>query len=590
MISICILFLPASCYAATTWYVRTDGGDRSQCTGRANAAYPGTGKNLNCAFRHPYFLFVPDRSYGEKPSWLVAGGDTVIIANGSYRMGYKGPQPHDSWQFCPGDPFGCHMPPLPGGTPEHHTRLLGEEYKECRHKPVLLGGYGVDRVLDLSNSAFVDVQCLEITDHSSCARIGNFNNCRSNFPLDDYASNGIVSSRNTHDVALTDLDIHGLSANGIRGPAGNAITATRVRIAGNSASGWNFDDGSGTPSSGKISFSYVTVEWNGCSEEYPFTHRLPYNNCSDDNSAGYGDGLGTASVTAAEGWYWKIDHSTFRYNTQDGLDLLHVSDPNSTVEITNSTFYGNMGNQVKLGALRTATFRNNVVIGNCRYLSLPHPDLPAGYNAHLSDFCRAGGNAFLKQMRDGENDAIQNNSLAGMNGAAVYFDQCGNGAAGCSNAAVQFDNNLIVGFPDYSRQNSVYVPALDSAGPANYFGQGNGSRRNNLMFHTRGANPVSCGGQGSQRELCNADPRLISETDIDTLDFHLGPGSLARAAGTTISDIQTDIAGTPRRPGAYDIGAYTYANAGSGQSTKPTEKATTQKKSITTAQDSSGRH
>ena len=42
-------------HAATTYYVRTDGGDASQCTGRADAAYPGSGTGQACAWKHPFY-------------------------------------------------------------------------------------------------------------------------------------------------------------------------------------------------------------------------------------------------------------------------------------------------------------------------------------------------------------------------------------------------------------------------------------------------------------------------------------------------------------------------------------------------------
>ncbi|HLG78147.1 MAG TPA: hypothetical protein VKX46_17155, partial [Ktedonobacteraceae bacterium] len=144
--------------------------------------YPGSGANEACALKHPYFLFSSDKQYGEAPKWIIAGGDTVIIKNGQYGLGYKGPGAHDQWQFCPGDPYDCHMPPLPSGTSEHPTKLLGENHGHCASKPVLVGQYGVDRVLDLSGSSYVDLECLEITDHESCARIGNGNTCRSDYP------------------------------------------------------------------------------------------------------------------------------------------------------------------------------------------------------------------------------------------------------------------------------------------------------------------------------------------------------------------------------------------------------------------------
>src|SRR5215472_944194 len=44
-----------------TWFVREDGGDRKQCTGKTDAAYAGKGAGQPCAFKHPYFLFTTDR-------------------------------------------------------------------------------------------------------------------------------------------------------------------------------------------------------------------------------------------------------------------------------------------------------------------------------------------------------------------------------------------------------------------------------------------------------------------------------------------------------------------------------------------------
>ena len=83
-----------------TWFIRPDGGDRRQCTGKADAAYSGKGSKQACAFKHPYYLFTDD-VYNNK-SWVVEGGDTVIVRGGPYRMGYKGPNTKDMWGSCPG--------------------------------------------------------------------------------------------------------------------------------------------------------------------------------------------------------------------------------------------------------------------------------------------------------------------------------------------------------------------------------------------------------------------------------------------------------------------------------------------------------
>ena len=44
-----------SAQAATTYYVRTDGGTPPQCTGRADAAYPGTGTAQACAWKSLHY-------------------------------------------------------------------------------------------------------------------------------------------------------------------------------------------------------------------------------------------------------------------------------------------------------------------------------------------------------------------------------------------------------------------------------------------------------------------------------------------------------------------------------------------------------
>jgi hypothetical protein len=47
-------------------------------------------------------------------------------------------------------------------------------------------------------------------------------------------------------VVLKNLDIHGLTGDGIIGAIGGEVTADHVRIAFNGSAGWDFDDGRGT--------------------------------------------------------------------------------------------------------------------------------------------------------------------------------------------------------------------------------------------------------------------------------------------------------------------------------------------------------
>ena len=72
-----LLIVPAgfaigSAQAATTFYVRTDGGDATQCNGRADVPYPGSGTGQNCAWKHPYYA-LPNSGTPR-----IAGGDTLI--------------------------------------------------------------------------------------------------------------------------------------------------------------------------------------------------------------------------------------------------------------------------------------------------------------------------------------------------------------------------------------------------------------------------------------------------------------------------------------------------------------------------------
>ena len=146
--------------------------------------------------------------------------------------------------------------------------------------------------MNLKGAQFVDVQCLEITDHAQCTRMGAAAypaRCNSSYPLSDYAGSGILTDTHTHDVVLQDLDIHGLTSRAIIGPIGGLITANHVRLAYNGAAGWDFDDGNGAPSvNGQVNASYLTVEWNGCNEEYPITHAYPAISCYDETTPATG--------------------------------------------------------------------------------------------------------------------------------------------------------------------------------------------------------------------------------------------------------------------------------------------------------------
>ncbi len=64
-------------------------------------------------------------------------------------MGFKGPKREDLWGSCPGDIFGCSMPAVPSGTPDHPTRFFAEDHGNCTTKTELFGGQALFIMLDL---------------------------------------------------------------------------------------------------------------------------------------------------------------------------------------------------------------------------------------------------------------------------------------------------------------------------------------------------------------------------------------------------------------------------------------------------------
>jgi hypothetical protein len=528
-----------------TWYVRADGGDRKQCTGKADSAYHGKGTSQPCAFSEPYYFYTTGE-YGNK-RWIVEGGDTMIVRGGPYRIGYKGPNAKDMLGACPGDPYGCSVPSIPSGTPEHPTRLLGENFGNCKQKTQLYGGYAVGSVLNLGGSKNVDLECLELTDHSQCTRVGGgypaSEGCSTSFPLSDYAGSGINTDVETSGISMKDLDIHGFVSDGIRGPIGGLFTIDHVRIAFNGSAGWDFDNGGGTKNGpgAQVNASYLTVEWNGCNEEYPVRHAVPAFSCFDQNSGGYGDGVGTPDTHLD----FACDHCTFRYNTQDGLDLLHTS--GSATVLTNSQAYGNMGQQWKMGAMHTVRFQNNLTVHNCRRMSAAMTGAPDNYSRYLTLHCRAGGDGIAFLVTDRGMYILQNNSYAGY-GNTTYDITC---SGGCSSAKIVFQNNLHVGYKD---------PA-DGKLPAIFYMQDvpRGvwlARDHNIYFNMRTSCPIGL------TEHCS-DPKIVGmpawsgEASLDKIDLHLTAGSSARGAGTPVQGLIKDHDDFPRAA-AMDIGAYQY--------------------------------
>jgi hypothetical protein len=480
-VSASIAVSAAQSASGTTWYVRPDGGTRyssnftsGQCDGKTDQSYAaavaangGTAAtNMHCAFNDVRFLW-QDGSYDSywEYGWIIAGGDTVIIrgsiADGvSYRIGWdSGSSYCANGAPCFGyaqDSADSGPPPLPAGTAGHPTRILGGNYGGCTAQSArtqLHGGYGLYAVLDLRGAANIDIECLDITDFSGCGKVGQNPSCGSS---DDSASYGLRLNNGITNATFTDIRIHGMAVEGMVGPVGDAVTFTDLSIIGNAGGGWNADDG--TVGSGNLVVQNFEISWNGCAEEYPLVDSLPYNQCTDDASYshggsanGYGDGFGTTTQMGTVAWHIKFENGIVSYNTQDGLDALHASGAGSTTTADRILAYGNMGNQIKIGSDGGSTITNSIIYSNCEAMSKAIPGTPSGYNAMLSDFCRADDEAIIVSMNDGSTSTVAGNTIYGFREGTTINSWGDLGGIVCAGTCTTADkivyvDNVLVGF------------------------------------------------------------------------------------------------------------------------------------------------
>jgi hypothetical protein len=538
-----------------TWYVRPDGGTRyssnvaGQCNGMYDAPYPGSGTNQNCAFNDVRMLY-QDGSYTYGTTfpgwgWVGAGGDTYIIRGSigtgvSYRIGCE---VGSNYAWCiAGSPPASGMPSPLSGTATQHTRILGENYASCHSasaKTQLHGGQAVGDVLGLSGSSYVDVACLDITDFASCGKGTVSNGCDT---TQDFAQNGIQFSNTSTNDTLTDIHIHGMATHGIFGPTGGGVVLSYVDILGNAVAGWDADDG--TTGVGSLLVQNFNISWNGCAEEYPTVDPLPYRNCYDDTTGGYGDGFGTGTLNSpAPGWQVHFDQGTVSYNTQDGLDALHIGGPGSTMTDTRVLAFGNMGNQLKVGGA-TATIQNSVIVGNCYAMTFAIPGTPSGYNSGLADFCRPSGTetAVAIDITPGDPGVFQDNTI--YEGGKIGIDvEYATGDVGSTNT-LKYNNNVFVGFFDTG--DGENPTPIYSNTDLNMLTNPGASWTNNSYFGYRSG--WTCPAPGESAALC------ISPNLTDMTYHAYGYGNMAPAsassdvvgAGVTVTGLTTDYKGATR--------------------------------------------
>ncbi len=519
----------------STYYVRPDGGSLEQCTGLADAPYPGSETAQPCAWDHPFRALPPDGTP------RIAGGDMLIIASGSYTMGYGAPGADN----CASDyPWDCHMPPIPSGPdPAHPTRILGAGWDAgCANPPQLWGTQRVDVILDLTDASNIEIACLEVTDHSGCVEdhTGGLACERDTFPFGDWASSGLYAEESAN-VHLRNLNIHGLASAGIRAGRLTDWTVEDVRIAGNGWVGWEGDIEGDDSNSGTLLFRRWTVEWNGCGETYPGGEPA---GCWAQTAGGYGDGVGTG----ATGGDWIIEDSAFLHNTSDGLDLLYHS-LGGRVILNRVHAEGNAGNQVKITG--QAAITNSVLVGNCAFFE------GQSFTYHV-DPCRALGNTLEVVYTGGEQVSIVNSTFYGQgDGLVDGGPREGHSCDGTETLTGR--NNVFLGDADYFDPGDITFL---------FYQEGCSDLKLDSDYNVvHNAKNITCGTDGTyvdsgSNDVC-ADPKLTGPFAGTTYGMMLTSDSPAIDAGDDTVCPATDYRGVARPvdgdgdgEAVCDVGAY----------------------------------
>ncbi|QOW18799.1 hypothetical protein INQ41_08875 [Lysobacter ciconiae] len=476
-----------SAQAATTYYVRTDGGTAAQCTGKADARYSGSGTNQACAWKHPYYALPPNETA------RIAGGDTLIIGSGSYMIGWGAPGAADTSGRCYSAwAYDCFMAPVPSGPSANaRTRILGQDAK---NPPKLWGNERVSMVLNLHGSSNVEIGNLEITDQSDC--VESHSNAgarceRDQAPFGPWASTGLAAS-NSRNVWLHDLNIHGLAHTGIHAGGLTDWTVERVKINANGWVGWDGDIGPASSNAGQIILREVEIAWNGCGERWKTGEPWA---CWAQEGGGYGDGLGTAKT----GGQWLIEDSFIHHNTSDGLDLLYMDGaPGTSVTVRRVYATSNAGNQLKVQG--NTLIENSVVNGYCSYFAGKHFMLNG-------DQCRALGNTVSVGLQPGQSATIRHNTIVGEGDCLILT------GGGTPTTKLDILNNVLVGKPDYLATRSGW-PEQTCA----YYADGGRPTlhiADNFAWQTKGC---------PSGNICGENPELTDSTLAD-FDPRPLPGS-----------------------------------------------------------------
>jgi hypothetical protein len=408
------------------------------------------------------------------------------------------------------------MKKIPSGLdPQRPTRIYGEGWDGGCNEPVAKL-YGVERtaqILNLDGGNNIKLNCLELTDHSSCIEFHGHGIAgspdwkmpckRDDPPFGDWAQTGIYAA-DSKNVTLKNLNIHGLAHTGIKAGRLENWLIEDVKIVANGWSGWDGDIEGDDSNTGTITFRRVDIEWNGCGERWPDGEIF---GCWGQTAGGYGDGLGTG----ATGGDWIFEDTKFLHNTSDGLDLLyHVDDGSITIRRVMAE--GNAGNQVKVRG--DATIENTVIVGNCGFFA------GKAFTGNV-DNCRALGNVLSLSILPNTKIDIVNTTIYSQGDCLVLASECSQGLTGAERIVSR--NNIFFGDTDYLQPDErSCLFYRDNCGEVEF------NNDHSVIFGVKD-NPCPLGAN----DLC-ADPKLVSVGDGGVYDMRLSNDSPAVDSGLAV--------------------------------------------------------
>ncbi len=423
-------------------------GDTTSCTGLCSDLYDGAGTGECCAFSHPSWALGAGSSPTNHSSGVMSSGDTLVIATGSYELGY-GAMP--SQTGCDAAyTYSCLLRPPPNGTAGNHTTVVGCTLTGCDEeddRPELWLTGRQDKMMDLDNVQYVTFKDLEITDHH-----GSLVECSAGDPVENCGRRAFqADNEGWNNITFDGLNIHGLvkgcwkmGGDGAGSDDVNLVVIDTVcRAVG--VSGFDADTcgNDGTCGfEGSLDFTRATLEYVGCIEVYPLTDinkNILDDSCRDNNCGGsfFGDAISSSDT----GGDWTFTDCNISHNTSDGVDLLYLNNTDveayglGSVAIYGGRFEGNVGQQVKIS--RNSKIYSAKIIGNCGYFDNVSSDM--GASCLVS--CRSSGYVIDTYMNGTGTPKIYNSTITSNGDITIR-----------SKTPIEIYNSIIIGGAEYNNE------------------------------------------------------------------------------------------------------------------------------------------